>query len=188
MQTTARRVDAENNRRSILAAARTALADPDADVSMAEISRQAGVGMATLYRNFPGKRELLEALYSDEVDAICRAAAGVEGTSDGARLIAWLREFFAFVASKRQVASELLEYTDRADPIFGGSRARVNAAGLPLLLAAQRAAQIRDDLSLDQVLDTVHAVATIRGDRDYLRPILDSVLEGLRLPDDRAPE
>jgi AcrR family transcriptional regulator len=66
-----RRADAERNRDKILAAARAAFAEPDAQPSMAEISRRAGVGMATLYRNFPGRRELLEALYTDEVDAIC---------------------------------------------------------------------------------------------------------------------
>ncbi|HTU97078.1 MAG TPA: helix-turn-helix domain-containing protein, partial [Solirubrobacteraceae bacterium] len=59
----ARRADAERNREKILAAARAAFADPDADVSMAEISRRADVGMATLYRNFSNRRELLEALY-----------------------------------------------------------------------------------------------------------------------------
>jgi AcrR family transcriptional regulator len=57
----ARRADAERNRDKILAAARSAFADPEAEVSMAEIARRAGVGMATLYRNFPGRRELLEA-------------------------------------------------------------------------------------------------------------------------------
>lgn len=175
-----RRADAEQNRERILAAARAALANPDADVSMAEISRQAGVGMATLYRNFPGRYELLEALYADEVDVVCRAAESVEGASDGARFVAWLREFFAFVTSKRHVASELLEYTDRSDPVFGGSRARVTAAARPLLSAAQQSGEIRKGLTLDQVLDMVHAVAMIRGDRDYLRPILDSALEGLR--------
>ena len=70
----AKRADAERNRDKILAAARTAFADPGADISMAEVSRRAGVGMATLYRNFPGRRELLEALYIDEVNAICKAA------------------------------------------------------------------------------------------------------------------
>jgi AcrR family transcriptional regulator len=175
-----RRADAEQNRQRILAAARAALANPDADVSMAEISRRAGVGMATLYRNFPGRYELLEALYADEVDVVCRAAESVDGTSDGAKFVAWLREFFAFVTSKRHVASELLEYTDRSDPVFGGSRARVTAAALPLLAAAQQSGEIRTDLTLDQILDMVHAVAMIRGDEHYLRPILDSALEGLR--------
>ena len=57
----ARRADAERNREKILAAARSAFADNRAPVSMAEISRRAGVGMATLYRNFPSRQELLEA-------------------------------------------------------------------------------------------------------------------------------
>ena len=69
-----RRADAQRNREKILAAAREAFADPAAEVSMAEVSRRAGVGMATLYRNFPGQRELLEALYVDEVDAVVAAA------------------------------------------------------------------------------------------------------------------
>ena len=71
----ARRADAERNRAKILATARAAFADADAQVSLAEISRRAGVGMATLYRNFPGRHELLEALYADDVDEVCRAAA-----------------------------------------------------------------------------------------------------------------
>jgi AcrR family transcriptional regulator len=58
-QPAARRVDAERNRERILDAARAAFADPDADVSMAEISRRAAVGSATLYRNFANRRELL---------------------------------------------------------------------------------------------------------------------------------
>ncbi|MCU1388649.1 MAG: transcriptional regulator, TetR family, partial [Ilumatobacteraceae bacterium] len=69
------RSDAERNRAKILTAARTAFAEPDVEPSMAEISRRAGVGMATLYRNFAGRRELLEALYIDEVDALCAAAS-----------------------------------------------------------------------------------------------------------------
>src|SRR3712207_6693000 len=120
-----RRADAERNREKILAAARAAFADPDAQVSMAEISRRAGVGMATLYRNFPGRRELLEALYTDEVDAICEAAETVDGDTPGAALMAWLHRFFAFYTSKRHVASELLQHSDSSNPVFGESRSRV---------------------------------------------------------------
>ncbi len=78
-----RRADAERNRGKILAAARSAFADPEAEISMAEISRRAGVGMATLYRNFPGRRELLEALYTDEVNAVCQAAETAGGARRG---------------------------------------------------------------------------------------------------------
>jgi AcrR family transcriptional regulator len=181
-QPTARRSDAESNRQKILGAARIALATADAEVSMAEISRQAGVGMATLYRNFPGKHELLEALYADEVNVVCRAAETVSGDSAGARFESWLRAFFEFVTSKRHVASELLQFTDHSDPVFGNSRARVTAAGQPLLASAQNAHEVRDDLVIDQILDMVHAIAVIRGDKTYLEPILASALQGLRSP------
>jgi AcrR family transcriptional regulator len=182
-----RRADAERNRDKILAAARTAFADPEAEISMAEISRRAGVGMATLYRNFPGRRELLEALYTDEVNAICNAAASVGGGTPGEVFTAWLHRFFAFVMSKHHIASELLEHTDSSDPIFGNNRARVIAACQPLFAAAQRAREVRDDLALEQVLDMVIAIATIHGDTRYLEPILQTALNGLRAPADAKP-
>ena len=175
-----RRADAERNREKILTAARAAFADPDADVSMAEISRRAGVGMATLYRNFSNRRELLEALYIDEVDAVCSAAATVDGDTPGAAFIAWLRRFFVYFTSKRHVAAELLEHSDGDNPVFGAGRPRVLAAARPLLLAAQDAHEIRDDLTLEQILDMVAAIAKIPGDRGYPDPILDTALDGLR--------
>jgi AcrR family transcriptional regulator len=171
----ARRADAERNRDKILAAARSAFADPGTEVSMAEVSRRAGVGMATLYRNFPGRRELLEDLYTNEVNAICEAAE-----APGASLLSWLRQLFAFFASKRHIAAELLKHTDSGDSVFGGSRARVTAAGQPLLAAAQQAREVRDDLTLEQVLDLIHAIATIPGDTSYVQAILQAALDGLR--------
>ncbi|HEX4764852.1 MAG TPA: TetR/AcrR family transcriptional regulator [Lichenihabitans sp.] len=182
-----RRADAERNRDKILAAARTAFADPEAEVSMAEISRRAGVGMATLYRNFPGRQELLEALYTDEVNAVCTAAETVEGETPGATLAAWLKRFFAFTTSKRHIASELLKQTDRSDPLFENNRTRVIAAGRPLLAAAQHAHEVRDDLALEQILDMIIAIATIHGDTRYLEPILQAALDGLRPPADVKP-
>ena len=182
-----RRADAERNRDKILAAARSAFADPEAEVSMAEISRRAGVGMATLYRNFPGRRELLEALYTDEVNAVCKAAETIDGETPGATLAAWLHRFFAFITSKRHIAAELLKHTDRSNPLFDNNRARVLAAGRPLLAAAQHAHEVRDDLTLEQVLDMVIAIATIHGDTRYLEPILQTALDGLRPPADVKP-
>jgi AcrR family transcriptional regulator len=182
-----RRADAERNRDKILAVARAAFAGPEAEVSMAEISRRAGVGMATLYRNFPGRRELLEALFIDEVNAICEAAETAGGEAPGAALARWLHRFFAFVTSKRPIASELLEHTDSGDPIFGNNRARVLAAARPLFAAAQDAREIRDDLTLEQALDMIIAIAALRGDARYLEPILQTALDGLRPPADAKP-
>src|SRR5260370_21512500 len=106
-----RRADAERNRDKILAAARSAFADPEAEVSMAEISRRADVGMATLYRNFPGRRELLEALYTDEVNAVCKAAKAVDGETPGAVLTSWPHRFFPLATCQRHIASQLLRHT-----------------------------------------------------------------------------
>jgi AcrR family transcriptional regulator len=179
-QPPSRRADAERNREKILAAARGAFAVSEAEISMAEISRRAGVGMATLYRNFPGRRELLEALYTDEVNAICIAAEAVNGDTPGAVLVGWLRRFFVFATSKRRIAAVLLEHTDRSNPLFDDNRARVIAAGRPLLAAAQRAHEVRADVTLEQVLDMVIAIATMQGDSRYVEPILQTALDGLR--------
>ena len=175
-----RRSDAERNRGRILAAARAAFAEPGPPVSMAEISRRAGVGMATLYRNFPGRLELLEALYTGEVDAICDAAESADGETPGAVLMSWLHRFLAFATSKGDIASELLQHTDRSNPVFGDNRARVISAARPLLTAAQDAHEVRRDLSLEQILDMIIAIAAINGGRDYLEPILRAALDGLR--------
>src|SRR5580692_7494679 len=168
----ARRADAERNREKILAAARAAFDDPDAEVSMAEISRRAGVGMATLYRNFPGRRALLEALYAQRIRDLCDAAEMVDGETPGAVLEAWLHEFFAFVTSKRAIAAELLERSDGSNPLLGEGRARVLAAARPLLEAARGSNEVRSDLSLEQITDMVVAIARINGDLRYLAPIL----------------
>jgi AcrR family transcriptional regulator len=182
LQSPTKRADAERNRAKILSVARTAFAESDSEVSMAEISRRAGVGMATLYRNFPDRRELLEALYTDEVDAVCEATDTVIGESAGSVLIAWLHRFFAFSTSKRLIASELLTHVDSTNPVFGESRARVLAAGRPLLAAAQRAREIRGDLTLEQILDMIVAIAKIAGDPVYLEPILQAALDGFQVP------
>src|ERR1044071_125301 len=183
----AKRADAQRNRSKILAAARAAFADPDAEVSMAEISRRAEVGMATLYRNFPGRQELLEALYTDEVDAVCKAAETIEGETPGAALAAWLHRFSAFTTGKRQIAAELLKQTDRSIPLLKNSRTRVIAVGRPLLAAAQHAGEVRDDLTLEQILDMIVAIATIHGGTGYTGPILQAALDGLRPPADAKP-
>ena len=186
-RSTVRRADAERNRDKVLAAARVAFADTDALVSMAEIARRAGVGMATLYRNFPSRQELLEALYTDEVNAVCAAAETVEGETPGAALTAWLHRFFAFYNSKRHVGDELLRQSDTSKPFLNAGRGRVLAAGRPLLLAAQRSREVRGELTLEQILDMVIAIAKIDGDARYLQPILQAALDGLRPPNDAKP-
>ncbi|MCO5996004.1 TetR/AcrR family transcriptional regulator [Actinoallomurus rhizosphaericola] len=179
-----RRAAAERNREKILASARAAFADGDTGISMAEVARRAGVGMATLYRNFPGRRELLEALYADEVDAICEAAVIEDGQTPGEALTAWLRLQFDFIPNKRLIVSELLEHADQDG--LPSRRGQALDAGRPLLTAAQDAREIRDDLTLEQIFDLIVAIAKIPGSPDYLEPMIQTMLDGLRLPADKA--
>jgi AcrR family transcriptional regulator len=174
-----KRADAARNRDKILAAAREAFADPEAEVSMAEVARRAGVGMATLYRNFPGRRELLEALYFEVIEGIIVAAETDAGETPGERLTLWLRRFLDFSTAKHGLVAELLaEDDDRS--VFNENRARVMAVGEPLLAAAQESDEIRRDLTLAQILELVIAVGKIRGDAAFVGPILDATIDGLR--------
>jgi AcrR family transcriptional regulator len=174
-----RRATAARNREKILVTARVAFAEQEAEVSMAEISRRAGVGMATLYRNFPGRDKLLEALGTDEVNAVCDAAETVEGETPGARFEAWLQRFFAFFNDNHHVAELLKRTDDDAGAVLGTIRARVFAAGRPLLLAAQQTHEIRDDLTIEQILRMIIAIATTHSDPGYVEPMLNTILDGL---------
>jgi AcrR family transcriptional regulator len=185
-QASSRRADAERNRDKILAAARSAFEESGSDVSMAEISRRAGVGMATIYRNFADRRGLLEALYRGEVQVICDAAENAPGEMPGPRLEDWLRHCMTFALNKRAFAADLLAHVDGDETMFDTSRARVIASGRPLLIAAQHAQEVRGDLSLEQILDTIVAIAAIRGDARYRQPILATFLDGLRAPTRRV--
>ncbi len=182
------RADAQRNRARILDAARLVFAEAPtglsatttltAEHSMAEVARRAGVGRATLYRNFPGRQQLLESLFADEVAAVI-AAAEPNAADPGAALLDWLYRFASFEGSKRAIVHELLEHTNAQDPVFGSSRQRVLAAGEPLLIAAQRADQIRSDITLEQTLDLVLAVVRLDRQPEDLKPILAVALDGL---------
>ena len=138
--------------------------------------------MATLYRNFPGRRELLEAVYVDEIDAVCEAALTVQAETPAAAFVAWLRGVLAFVPNKRAIVSQLLEHTDHDDPLLHTNRARVLDAGRSLLTAAQQADEIRGDLTFEQIIDMINAIAKIPAGPDYLEPMFQALLDGLHPP------
>ena len=148
---------------------------------MAEVARRAGVGMATLYRNFPGKMHLLEALFVDEVDEVCAAAAVTRGRTAGDRLSQWLRQFFDFAFARNAVATELIAQSGGVDnPLFNDDRNKFCAAGRPLLASAQSSGEFRTDLDIGQMLDLMVAVARVHGDATYVRPIAEAAIDGLR--------
>jgi AcrR family transcriptional regulator len=179
-KTPAKRTDALRNRERVLQAARAAFAEGGTEVSMAEVIRRSGVGSATVYRNFPSRRELLEAILDGEINDFCDAASTIAGDTAAARLTAWLRQLGDYVAGKRPIVIELLEHAERTDPVLATARDRILAAGAPLLAAAQDAGEITTAISLDQILDLIAAIAKIPCDAEHRAPILDIALAGLR--------
>ena len=175
-----RRAAAEHNREKILTAARQAFAESDAPVSLAEICRRAGVTMPTLYRNFSGRPELLRELYLEEVAGVCDASDLHDGMTPGERLDAWLRRLFAFLSRKHRVVELLKQASDDAVPFLNQNANRVLATARPLLAAAQHSQEAREDLTIEQVMQMVLALAAIPGDSDYLTPMLQTLLDGLK--------
>jgi AcrR family transcriptional regulator len=186
-RTPVRRTDAVRNRERVLQAAREAFADGGPEVSMAEIIRRSGVGSATVYRNFPSRRDLLEAILEDEINDLCDVASAIAGDTPAARFTAWLRQVSDYVTSKRPVVIELLEHVERTDTVLGTGRERALAAGAPLLAAAQEAGEITTAINLDQILDLIAAIAKIPCDADHRGPILDVALAGLLLTETVQP-
>jgi AcrR family transcriptional regulator len=176
-----KRADARRNYEKVLAAAREAFAEGGESTSLEEIARRAGVGIGTLYRHFPTRQALLEALYVDEVDELCRSAASVDGGDPWEALSTWFERFIAYMATKRALAHELLEYMDLDAPLFRTSKASLFAAGEPLLTRAQDAGVVRPDATFSEVMHMAMGIAKIPvADQDQIRHILRIALDGLR--------
>jgi AcrR family transcriptional regulator len=179
------RADARRNSEKVVAAARDAFTEGGASTSLEEIARRAEVGIGTLYRHFPSRQALLEAVYVDEVEDLCRSASDLDELEPWAALVAWLHRFVAYLATKQALAPELLNYVERDAAVFQSSRAALYAAGEPLLRRAQQARVVRADTNLPEVIQMVGGIAKIAttepGQIDH---ILDIALDGLRY---RAP-
>src|SRR3954452_500641 len=106
------RADARRNYEKVLAAAREAFAEGGESTALEEIARRAGVGIGTLYRHFPNRQALLEALYVGEVEEVCRSAAQLEGADPWEALNGWFELFIGYIATKQALAHELLNYLD----------------------------------------------------------------------------
>jgi AcrR family transcriptional regulator len=156
-----KRADARRNYEKILAAAREAFLEGGEATSLEEIARRAGVGIGTLYRHFPNRQALLEALYAGEVEDLARSAAELDGEDPWDALSRWFERFIVYLATKRALAEELLNYMDKDAPLFMACRASMFAAGEPLLTRAQEAGVVRPDVEFGEVLQMVMGIGKI---------------------------
>ncbi|MFC5804256.1 TetR/AcrR family transcriptional regulator [Streptomyces formicae] len=171
------RRDAARNYDALLAAAREAFAEKGADVSLEDIARRAGVGIGTLYRNFPTRRNLFESVYADEVNALCQVALDVAELEPWEALTSWLRRFVDYTVTKRAIREALSNESD----IFLTCRESMFQAGGPLLERAQEAGEARADMSFDDLLRMVAGItATTFLDDAQRDRVLAVALDGVR--------
>jgi AcrR family transcriptional regulator len=176
-----KRADARRNYEKVLAAAREAFAEGGESTALEEIARRAGVGIGTLYRHFPNRQALLEALYVDELEDLCRSAAELDDAEPWEALSSWFERFIGYIATKQALANELLNYVDRDAPLFKASRTSLFAAGEPLLKRAQDAGVVRPDVDVAEVIQMVMGIGKIpTGDPAQTQQILRIALDGLR--------
>jgi AcrR family transcriptional regulator len=176
------RADARRNYQRLLAAAGAAFAERGADdVSLEEIARRAGVGIGTLYRHFPTRQALLEAVYRDQVDALgARAAELIQVDSPAAALAEWLAALVAFGKAKRSLTTGLLD-----SELLSSCRDVLHGATDALLTRAQQAGAVRADVQGADVIRLAHGVsmaADLGQDPGQAGRMLALVLDGLLSP------
>ncbi|MDB5586743.1 MAG: TetR/AcrR family transcriptional regulator [Devosia sp.] len=172
------RADARRNFDALLTAARTAFAENGTEASLEDIARRAGVGIGTLYRNFPTRAVLIEAVYIDGAEDLVRAAAEVAGLPPWEALQRWLWRFVEYAATKKV----LIEALNRESAMVRSCRDAFYNAGEPLLKRAQAAGEVRADTDIDDVMRLIAGVAGVTfPSAEQRQRVLAMAIDGLRL-------
>lgn len=173
------RADARRNFDALVAAATEAYTELGADVPMEEIARRAGVGIATLYRNFPTRTDLMEYVYLTSVDELVRHGRRLDRTDPWVALSRWLSRFVTHLATKHVLTTVLT----RESPAYLPSRDAIYGVADPLFEQAQRAGAVRADVTADDVMRLVFAVtAGVYVDDTQRERAIGIVLDGIRTP------
>jgi len=155
-----KRADARRNYERLLAAATAAFAEHGADdVSLEEIARRAGVGIGTLYRHFPARQPLLEAVYKDQVDGLDALGAKLAtAESPGAALGDWMRAFVAFGRTKRSLSSALVETIGKNSALMSSCSMILRSRTEELLTRAQEAGEARPEVRAHDIFRLAHGL------------------------------
>lgn len=156
-----RRADAKRNHERLVAAARTVFAEVGPDAALEHIARQAGVGPGTLYRHFPTRMDLVDAVLRDRLDTLIAAARDLATASCPVEALAtWLRAVIAHSMGYRGLAAwQLAQHLDQATGRTASAHQAVRAAGSLLLGRAQRMGKVRPDVTATEMLRLVNAIA-----------------------------
>jgi AcrR family transcriptional regulator len=178
------RADARRNNERLIAAARKVFAEQGGGASMEAIAKEAGVGAGTLYRHFPMRIDLVEAVYRDEVDKLTTDAEKFVAEQDPwDAMVSWLQAFVRYTSSKRTFLSELHEAFEKNPELRVRSRERIESAIDTVLVPAQEAGVVRTDLDgsdLMQLISSMCMSATLTPEQSSR--LLLVIQDGLRPP------
>lgn len=177
------RADAVRNRELLITAAAAAFSAHGAEVPLEDIARQAGVGIGTLYRHFPTRDSLVEAVYRHEVDVLVESADELLGARPPDQALEeWLQLFVRHVATKRGMLSVLKPMLSSNPSFFGETKGRATAAATKLLEAGAAAGTVRADVRGGDLLRAVGGIcmSTDQERSDASDRLLGLLFDGLR--------
>jgi AcrR family transcriptional regulator len=175
-----KRADARRNYEKLVEAARGAFAELGASASLEEIARRADVGIGTLYRHFPTRQALVEAVYVEEVEALARSAPELAELEPWDALVGWFRRFVGYALRKRALIEELVATMGKDAGVLVRCRTELQAAGEPLLERAKQAGVVRADAEYTDVARMVAAIAVTPVEPEQVERMLELALDGLR--------
>ncbi|MER7692728.1 TetR/AcrR family transcriptional regulator [Streptomyces sp. NPDC097610] len=179
------RADAARNRTRLLDAARIAFASA-APVSLKQIARDTGVGIGTLYRHFPTREALVEAIYQHELAQLCADTEILLGTEDPAdALRGWMDLFADYTSTRRETADALRAVLVSDIETASQAREQLCAAVQVILDAGTATGTLRDDVHAEDIVTTLVGMFTttsLAGGRDQLGRMLDLLIDAVRRP------
>ena len=178
------RTDAQRNRERILEVAKEAFTRAGASASLDDIAKQAGVGPGTLYRHFPTRDALIEAVYRTEVEKLAAAQRNfAEAMPPVDALRAWMLLFVDFIAAKRIIAPALNSVACEASELYQTSRALIQTANEALMKRAMDSGDIRRDLDPNDLLRALIGASHLASGPDWqqsARRLVDILIAGSR--------
>ena len=178
------RTDAQRNRERILEVAKEAFTRRGANASLDDIANEAGVGAGTLYRHFPSRDALIEAVYRTEVGKLAAAQQKFAETMPPIEALrAWMLLFVDYIAAKHIIAPALNTIVGGAAKLYEGSRAQIQGAIDALVKGAIKSGDIRDDLDPFDLLRALIGVSNVASTPDWqqsARRLVDILIAGSR--------
>jgi len=178
------RADAQRNRERILEIARDAFTRSGANVSLDEVARRARIGPGTLYRHFPTRDSLLEAVYRTEVEKLAAAEGKFAGSMPPVEALrAWMLLFVDYIAAKHLIAPALNNIVGGPSKLFETTAAQIKGAIEALVKRAVKSGDIRPDLDPLDLLRALVGVSNVASGPDWVQSakrLVDILILGSR--------